>query len=41
MNDYNRAQVDYRDRCKERIKRQMEICRFLGPNTPVVVRQVA
>lgn len=25
MNDYNKAQVDYRDGCKARIKRQMEI----------------
>ncbi|XP_029650845.1 syntaxin isoform X2 [Octopus bimaculoides] len=25
MNDYNTTQIDYRDRCKARIKRQMEI----------------
>jgi len=25
MNDYNKAQIDYRDGCKARIKRQMEI----------------
>jgi len=25
MNDYNAAQVQYRDGCKARIKRQMEI----------------
>ncbi|XP_064620410.1 syntaxin isoform X5 [Lineus longissimus] len=25
MNDYNKAQIDYRDGCKSRIKRQMEI----------------
>lgn len=25
MNDYQKAQIDYRDRCKGRIKRQLEI----------------
>jgi hypothetical protein len=25
MNDYNNAQIDYRERCKARIQRQLEI----------------
>lgn len=28
MNDYNKAQIDYRDGCKKRIKRQMEISKM-------------
>ena len=28
MNDYNNAQIDYRERCKARIQRQLEISKF-------------
>lgn len=28
MNDYQKAQVDYRDRCKARIKRQLNISKI-------------
>lgn len=28
MTDYNATQTDYRDRCKNRIKRQLEISKF-------------
>ena len=30
MNDYNKAQMDYRDGCKKRMKRQMEISKCTG-----------
>lgn len=28
MNEYNNAQIDYRERCKARIQRQLEISKF-------------
>ena len=28
MNDYNNAQIDYRERCKARIQRQLEISKL-------------
>lgn len=28
MNDYQKAQVEYRDRCKARIKRQLNISKY-------------
>jgi hypothetical protein len=38
MNDYNNAQIDYRERCKARIQRQLEISkRFLKINCLYVV----
>ena len=30
MNEYNKAQIDYRDGCKARIKRQMEISKIIS-----------
>ena len=29
MNEYNKAQIDYREGCKSRIKRQMEISKII------------
>ena len=29
MNDYNNAQIDYRERCKARIQRQLEISKAI------------
>jgi len=28
MNEYNNAQIDYRERCKARIQRQLEISKL-------------
>ena len=35
MNEYNKAQIDYRDGCKSRIKRQMEISKRPLSFTPL------
>lgn len=34
MNDYNNAQIDYRERCKARIQRQLEISKAILNNKP-------
>ena len=36
MNDYNKAQIDYRDGCKARIKRQMEISKLTYYSLPIL-----
>ena len=34
MTDYNKTQTDYRERCKGRIKRQLEISKWREKNLP-------